>query len=195
MGKRKRKGVRKLTIREALKKSKVMAKLRKIHLKRSKRARSLDEKYAAKTPKHVATWIRNPGKYDIPGIDMGKQRKTSKSKKEKTVFHKIFEKVAPKFGKTFLVFGGKAEHVRVVPLRKSKFGRNEYYFVRGRSYYVKVGAKEAAAAEAAYQSIPFSDVTYGSLEGKPYVFKVKKVTAKYAIVEPIGEIKKTKKKS
>ena len=78
--KKRRKGVRRKKVSELTAREKT--RLKTIHQRRSKRARSLDEKYAAKTPVYVSTWIRNPGRYDIPGIDMGKQRKTSRSRKE-----------------------------------------------------------------------------------------------------------------
>jgi len=53
--------------------------LKKIHASRSKIARSLDEKYRAKrVPAKAETWIKNPGRYDLPDVDMGEISRSRK---------------------------------------------------------------------------------------------------------------------
>ncbi len=43
--------------------------LRKYNLLRSRRALTLDVEHEARIPKYVGTWVRHPGRYDIPGVD------------------------------------------------------------------------------------------------------------------------------
>lgn len=50
---------------------------------RSKRSRSLDLKYIAHIPRHSSTWARNPSRYDLPGVDAGKTKRSSKKKSSK----------------------------------------------------------------------------------------------------------------
>lgn len=74
----------------------VRKKLLEIHRKRSKRSRSLDERYAGKVPAYVETWMRNPGKYDIPGVDLGKvKRKGKRRKSAYMIFKELTHKLVP----------------------------------------------------------------------------------------------------
>ena len=67
-----RKRVKELTRRD-------LALLRRlVHRARPAAARKRDEMRTARAPKYVLTWVKNPGRYDIPGIDtaeVGKRRR------------------------------------------------------------------------------------------------------------------------
>lgn len=54
-----------------------------IFKKRSKRSRAMDLVFQAKVPKSPLTWMRHPNRYDWPGIDMGKKKRTVHKKMEK----------------------------------------------------------------------------------------------------------------
>ena len=43
--------------------------LRRINAGRSPRALAIDLRVNARVPKYVGTWLRHPGRYDIPGVD------------------------------------------------------------------------------------------------------------------------------
>ena len=58
-------------------------KYKRIHMKRSKKARLIDEKYVAPIPANPETWIKYPDKYDLPGVDLGKNRYRPRQKKKK----------------------------------------------------------------------------------------------------------------
>jgi len=46
-----------------------LRKARRVHKSRPKRSRKVDEARAGKVPKYFETWLRNPGRYDLPGVD------------------------------------------------------------------------------------------------------------------------------
>ena len=53
---------------------------KKIHSRRSKRAKTIDELFAGKIPAYFETWLGNPGRYDLPGVDLGTRKRKGRKK-------------------------------------------------------------------------------------------------------------------
>jgi len=56
---------------------------KKIHSRRSKRAKTIDELFAGKIPAYFETWLGNPGRYDLPGVDLGTRKRKGRKRGKK----------------------------------------------------------------------------------------------------------------
>ena len=77
---RRRSRKKRVTVEEALKNPELMRRARELFSKRSKRSKTMDLRYAGKVPKYFETWLKHPERYDLPTIDMGKEKKKMKKK-------------------------------------------------------------------------------------------------------------------